>query len=369
MPTRKAYLDYLASERLSEKDVLPAVGPEMRSWLYSPEGASALGAALGRNDQEELELAAHLVKLTNGDSNDYLVWLDRQLRSRLMATSPKLMRLCVAIVDLYPGVFPLNGFNAHLAPVKGGFLVLMNTGIIEMNEAVCALASMEITTEEKADRLVEWVQCYCDGEALPSKQQQDHPSLRTRFRNFMMCRMAMNTQEFVLAHEYGHAVLHRHGELLKRRHMTNRGEIEVVSRSVDEEFEADLFSTWALSTYIREAAPGDEAALAFQLAGPLVFLSFWYLVEQYMAKKYKLPPSESHPPAGERICAIETLMRCMGLQEEMWLGGDFIGAVEKACGPLLGQKGIAPIWDRSIVQRVREFTEKMAIPATPVMGW
>ncbi len=369
MPTRQTYLDYLLAEGLSEKDVLPAVDNELRAWLYSPDGASAIAASIVSNDPKEIELATHVVKLTNGDSNDYLAWLDRQLRSRLLATSPKMMRLCRPIVELYPGVFPLNGFNAHLVRVSGGFLVLMNTGMIEMNEAICALASMEISNEAKADKLVEWVRRYCEEEVIPTNKERDHPSLRTRFRNFMMCRMTMNTQEFILAHEYGHAALHGNTNATTRRHMTSNGQIEVVNRSIDQEFEADLFSVWALSTFIREAAPGDEAALAFQLAGPLVFLSFWYLVEQYMVKILRLPLGESHPPAGERLCAVEALMRCMGLEDEMWLGGGFAAAVEKACMILFGQECMEPIWDRAIVQRVRSFTEKLSIEATPVMGW
>lgn len=305
---RTAYVKYLHDSNLSEDDILP----------MSPTEPSA------------------------GNSNQYMNWLHEETSKRL--TELDVFARLGGLQDAYPGVWPLNSFNAHVAKRPGRNMVLMNTGLIQINEAIGSLTASDMSDEDKETRLVYWVRRYCEDGVYPSYDDQDHPSLYTKLGNFMMSRITRAIQEFVLVHLYFRLSLAAASRrTINTEYFTwEHQDCAYTEELHDLSIECDLLSLHALSTFIESAAPDDEYAMALQLAGPLCILSFLYLVERYREKHGTVSWQREYPPSADRLMAVENFMRYRSFKEMVWVGGKFISVVEGTADHFSASQGLSP---------------------------
>jgi hypothetical protein len=227
----------------------------------------------------------------------------------------------LAAKDVYAGVFPTNTFNAHVVQRADQPLVLVNTGAFELLEGAIVPFSLlkPGSARQQARVLARFVRQYCEERALPQGDQfEDFHSDEERSK--FAVDLLTAAEDFVLAHEYGHLANGHVGNAVADLTFRDDGRsIQVPSRQVNEEYEADRWAAHALLSSALNT-PGDEEWLVI-CSGPLLFLSVAALVEGYHAKLGL--NQDTHPPAITRYTEIRTALAKAGFNRHTHLGASF----------------------------------------------
>lgn len=236
--------------------------------------------------------------------------------------------------DVFVGEFPTGSFNAQAVPVKGGSLLLLNSGLMMTTYQLCYIifGSMRMQGEglelepildidATVDAILGVLVCYFffgDSSRYPPT-----PTL-PMMRNLIASGLVTHMQEFALAHEYGHAVA---GHLDANRTILARmpvDDLQVYEKRREQEFEADrlgmtimlarlLEKDIELGTGILLGKPGGskepgvngifEILLLSTTAAPFVFFEFDTLISE-VAKFFTDAEDFSiicdHPPSSKR---------------------------------------------------------------------
>jgi len=306
---RDAYRAYLAENGLDEMAVQPVVardGGDQASAQLMAQLASALG---------DEALATRIGSALNASTNDLLELIDRDLRDRLLKsdlTPPS---------RVYAGVFPTNTLNAHAVRRSDWNLVLLNTGTFEFLEAVLALFLSVAPGEAKlrAQDVARLVEAYCSGEGLEERGDQLAPRL-TGDRGKAVQAFLTSCEQFVLAHEYGHIAKGHLGPHTVAMALPRLGAIDVLAKSKDQEFEADL---WAANALVRiyRADESESGAAVVACVGPLMFLLLANVIEQLGRSNGSF--TDTHPPAWDRYVALRYGYAKAGLNDAVAMASDF----------------------------------------------
>jgi hypothetical protein len=153
---------------------------------------------------------------------------------------------------------------------------------------------------------------YCDERGYAKKNEYQHPTLDSErleaVRHFLTA-----TEEFVLAHEYGHLTRGHVGNALADITVSQKLKISVAAKTKEQEFEADLWATNALLTVYSDKSDGEGASIV-GCSGPLVFLSIANLVEAYLQSQGQR--FDTHPPAVNRYTELRYALAKAGMNKE-----------------------------------------------------
>lgn len=275
MSSQEVYNLYLSEMGYSEQEVLSMHDPKQ----MGEQGALAIGALIGTfakiigsesSSTSDREYAIFNLSILNSNTN----WLlreviDARLRKRFGEAD-------IAYFEgAFAGVFPTNDYNARVVSKYPG-LILFDTACFELVEAFVWIGMWEAPYEERAVKIANIAKLLFDERKLPSKAQLDHSSLQSQNskaagRKVWISDITTATEEFILAHEYGHLTLH-----------TQRGSGAEGGNKKAQEFEADF---WAAASLLRPNSlwgDGDRSiSLGYetQIAGICAALGIAHIME------------------------------------------------------------------------------------------
>ncbi len=334
MVDRASYLSFLAERGYREEEVLPIV-----DLTRLPDDGEA---------------AALLQLLATGAKNDPLA----ALVSTLVSEQWNVNRLIEPINNsvqghfatgnkVFPGVFPTRSFNGQSVRREGGYLVLLDTGCMELHEAAAGIFASLWHTKRKAVVLAEILNDYRE-RRLPKLETYDPPGLRgpgSYDRIIFSSRLTNAGQQFVLAHEHAHVAL-GHSDIGTTRAFSAAGDTIAV-KAHEDEFAADLFATEALVRGVRGKADAEIMIACF---GPFLTLGLGLLLEEF---REAAPPESTHPAAFARLARITTYLTAHYAQYAK-LGLEFLEIVGGA-GAKLGYQFSTTVPDAEVgYQLIRE---------------
>ncbi|GAF91687.1 unnamed protein product, partial [marine sediment metagenome] len=232
---------------------------------------------------------------------------------------------------VFAGVFPTGRFNAHAkkVPDESGYVFLLNVGLMQLIYDTAKIlfsqarwakfdsegkpvsgsetGTPEINYDEAGGLLKDIIHRYLKFKkwTVPEYKLviQDGP------RNMILAKAVMAVEKFVLAHEFGHAIL---GHLDRNvHHLLEVPEIgrtvSVVNKDQKDEFAADLVGGILILQGLPKRIDDPQKALSVQVAvaGSFLFFELAHLVEK-AAKKVKYT---THPPAQQRAQMLEQLFK------------------------------------------------------------
>jgi hypothetical protein len=304
---RQEYLRYLEENQLSEEKVLPIVPSSLKN---KPEVTGKLLAAL---QSGHIDLVRRVQEAMTGNTNLLLSAMNQQLCARFTRSN-------IAVpTNAFVGVFPTNCFNAHVVRRTTKNLVLINTGAFELIESIMSVfASLDAgTAGTQAATAARFLTNYCENRSLPS--EQDLAELRlSPDRVELATQLTTSIEEFILSHEYGHLANKHIGDAQATVTVDATRAIRVVSKTKEQEFEADL---WAADALVRVCPTSNEESLLFACCGPLMFLSISALIEAYYERKGL--KFDTHPPAYERYLEIKNALAKAGMRRYLGTASTF----------------------------------------------
>jgi len=236
-------------------------------------------------------------------------------------------------LHIYAGEFPTGDINALATTAPSGFLALINVGLVRFLEsAVYLLLGAPLSNDATGKRVIDKDAATLMTSVLLTYILQCEP-LRTKVDTSKKFRFDMNRAvhyslfknsclRFALAHEYGHVLAgHLHeSSLRQRRIITQAGEIEVLAKSWNEEYEADFIALKILlgsADYSLTPRNNEEAAetllRGYHLASPFFFFGLESLLRavsnlMFGRKVVEQQAGEtlatSHPPPQKRMEAL-----------------------------------------------------------------
>jgi hypothetical protein len=249
---------------------------------------------------------------------------------------------------VFAGIFPTGSFNAQAVRCKEGALLLINTGLMMLiwqslkiifmrfsifdNEAGEIVQTPALSHEETIFWITDVILAYLfRGNSTFSSILPIQDGHRARVLN----QLVHQTEVFVLAHEYAHAVAGHLSESPVRKTMLPDGEVELVQKSWMQEFEADLIGfTFLLNPKtISNPIPREEYQnLSPKLACPFLFFALDELVSavyHHVTGLAAIPNALSnHPPTSDRIGVLRAAIDNIGLTPVMGLTDGLISLIE-----------------------------------------
>jgi hypothetical protein len=241
--------------------------------------------------------------------------------------------------SVYAGQFPTGLFNAQAVGVADGALLLINTGLM-MFIYQCAkllFLNVQLTLHDDAGAQhgsvsqqmtnAEIIEALSD--IILAYRFRRNSTFATRFpfesglRGLLTATLAQSAERFVLAHEYGHAIAgHLTGGRAVRQIVTDNGlRIELLSKSWEEEIEADLYGAHLVLPPSKRTIDSEGALqpLGFRLAGPLFFFALDDLISTIDETIFGRGGAEitDHPPASMRIDAIQMWYESIGVSGKL----------------------------------------------------
>ena len=287
---RLVYLDYLAENDLNETAVLPVVADTPEDRRLSE---MLLQAALAAGDTQRAETIRNAL---NASTTELLQMMDQVLRARCESVGLAVPK------RVFAGVFPTNTLNAHVVQRSGWNLVLVNTGTFELLEAVLAqfLSVTPGAAKAAAQGIAKEIEAYCTHKGIQHRGDAIARPTRNDARQGLQAFLTA-CEEFMLAHEYGHLVLGHLGNKTFRLALPEHGAVDVVQKSKDQEYQADLWGADAIARIYGATDEGDGASI-LACGAPLLFLLLSNLIEAWELRTGTL--NDTHPPAWERYVAL-----------------------------------------------------------------
>ncbi|MFZ2071027.1 MAG: hypothetical protein WAV32_05435 [Halobacteriota archaeon] len=218
-----------------------------------------------------------------------------------------------------------------------------------MIEMANAILLCDWKQNKKADVLAKVIFDYCELGKLYDLKSLDLLGLEGEGSSSTLLLLGSLTnaaEEFVIAHEYGH-IVNRHimqnGEI--QNIITDEREFDVLRKSKEQEFEADL---WAIDALIRGVTyeKRDPDLLAIACGGPIVFIGTALLIEEYQKLKGKY--IDTHPRASDRIYMIEAFYEIKKINEQGYIGRRFLELIGDCAKILLGRELTIPMLSRDL---------------------
>ena len=257
-----------------------------------------------------------------------------QLSDYLEAVKEKLAsRGALLPADVYFNVFPTGEFNAVALPAQAGYLCLLNTGLLRLLSNIARACcypvhgngtTVLLTRADHADRqgsatfisLAVAVRVILN---YLSRRTHEHPLPADHniepWGGVYATGIARAMKVFVLAHEMGHVALGHCAQGLLQTLPTPVGELNVLSKSHQQEFGADAWAQEMLGP-----TEGAEESFVPLAAGGVCFLTVHLMLLQV---RDKLTTREanvvhaSHPPSTDRIAALRAILQKQFADEDL----------------------------------------------------
>lgn len=333
MGTHEEYSALLSEQGLKESDIAPMI----RRQYWSPEALAKLDeyrrslespfrihdtirSSLGGGPFAVLDAmmaiagdydrAEKLKKLQSGNANILLEALVSDLQRRCSEN-----RMPYVETPVFHGVYPTKLFNAVTVPRSSGHLVLMESATLEIIEVVSSLIMARSGANNDRLRNIEMI---CQGywnnisaklrdRYLPPHVEVYHLGLNiSADEHADSVELINTTEEFVIAHEWGHISLgHAVEEGPCALGVAQTDAIPNSENAWEDEFSADLWSARALLGPVRDPWSTKNADIDVPLAGIHLFLGLARIIES--SASYGGHEATTHPPTSERIWMINQL--------------------------------------------------------------
>lgn len=358
MPNKIEYLSYLEENGLSELDVLPILHDDykdrFREIISSEDTMKTvidIAFSASKGNKEAVEYAKKMTTmfgLMNSNANEFInEVIKKNLHEHCQMADIKLPD------NLYVGIFPIDSFNAHIIKRSNGYLVLINTGFVELIESIIEIFSYPLDNQIKAQIINKWIIDYLRNSNIPSIHERekiaDKFQVKGKSYDGLSTYLTTAAEEFVLLHEYGHYAMNHMEEKIPYE---NR-----ILYSHKREYEADL---WALKIQIEKSNKiADEDMRAIKIFGAYAFLGIGALIEKYLVKILDQSIGNSHPPCTKRIWNLEAFLKSIGNREDCHLGLNFMQLIDESVSILL-ESNISdeiPIFDTKIIKTIDNFID------------
>jgi hypothetical protein len=237
---------------------------------------------------------------------------------------------------VFAGDFPTGDFNAHAigVPSRSGYVFLLNVGLMSLlYDTVKVLISQskwarfsgrgevilgtehgdtELSYQQAGTYLRGTIKKYVQlGKYAPLTQ---HYAIKGESRNLILSMLVLSAERFVLAHEFGHAILgHLDNAKTASISVPYIGiEIPVISKSWEQEFDADFTGLALVLGCLPEERKDRFSDFEWEvgIAGPFLFFELARLIERVGDVKYV-----SHPPSEQRSKLLELVLKEASLPE------------------------------------------------------
>ena len=351
---RNAYLQFLKSRGYREEELLPVI---QRDKVTAEMKGALLVAVMRAVDSDDPKFVKAVMwmaynTIVGRDNTNLIVY------GLANALVEDLRKAGTATPSFYAGVFPTDSYNAQCATVNGENLVLLDTGCLEMAEAIVASFLSNAPTQQKTLEISSAIDNY-----VLSGQRADSSKANTEgidFGSGPMANVVNSFEEYMLAHELGHLSL-GHVESHRIRYLNPRlgAPVEVVEKSEFQEFQADM---WAFRTLIdcarKRGRTDSDVPLA--IAGISLGLGVGFLVEA-SAKKHGLNLTAGHPPAYERLYMAGFAYELFGAHEEAFLARRFNELIEKVIDTAYPDAELPPIFTRDLNHKLMPVLDSLGI--------
>lgn len=222
---------------------------------------------------------------------------------------------------VHVGVFPTGEFNALARSAGHGVLLLINEGLMYFahqsmevfglattiaasGKNVGPLMSRDVAIDQLADVVYSYL---WHGSSASAR----HLPMTGGLRGSYVDHLARNVYRFVVAHEYGHAYARHLAPANAIRLSLPSGELDVITKSWEQEFEADLVAMRLMippsARKVGRNSPGAFLQLVMALVGPLAFFQLDTLLEAVKKAVYgRADPAvpATHPPSAMRSARV-----------------------------------------------------------------
>lgn len=303
---RNAYLDFLEQTGYSENEVLPVVDrSKLTGEMY---GATIMGLmnAIKSNNKELIKTTAWIAINTVSDTDSTNLILDSI--SRELGNDIK--NLNIVLPKYYVAVYPTNSCNAQARIHNGENLILLDTGIIEISEAFATIILSKEDDNVKVQDIINVIDNYVNERFISNGCSVSSKGIN--FGSGVASATTTAIEEFIVAHELSHLIL---GHIQLGRNKSYKpsefkSTIDLASKSIDEEFDADIMACKLLINRALKSKD-SETKMLLTLGGAAISICIVLLVEACM-KKNGIQIQDSHPPASERLYMLGVVFELFG---------------------------------------------------------
>ncbi|SDI86205.1 protein of unknown function [Actinokineospora alba] len=304
--SRKLVTTYLAlvqRDGFSGRLIGPAVGGH--------NTAERIGALLAATEDH---VAEPLRRLSSAQDT-----LDRRVEE--VETAAHSLNLSFDPRRIVTGLYPLGDLNAWTTPAAGGDLILMSSGAMGLVFLTLKINMMsaqmfgEPPILDRPQTLAALADVFAAHLRYGDPWRSAPLPPLTGHREVMLDLLVNASVRFAIGHEYGHIVA-KHAPVGRTTLTSVDSKVEVHTRSVEDEFEADRLGAQLVLTeqWLAAAAETDPQfvrrhglAAAAAATGPLYFLLLDLVLHELDGelKVVGYPPAPSgHPPSGQRWDAL-----------------------------------------------------------------
>jgi hypothetical protein len=355
-PGRRAYLKFLSSMGYGEEEVLPVIDRKRVTPEMHAATLSALLMAEKNSDPKLVQyvgwMAYNLV--TGRDSSNLILdGIARKLSADLTAAG-------VNVPTFYAGIFPTNSVNAQCRIADGQYLVLLDTGCMEMAESLAIAFASKIEIDEKATEVARAIERY-----VRRGERIDPFALTPRGINWGTGLVPVLTtafEEYILAHELGHLILGHVGVDRTRLHSPSFGRpFEVSEKSRFEELQADM---WACRALIERAKHAADAKTGVLLAECAVTMGLGAgLMVEAAAKEFGISLSDDgHPRAADRLYMMQVAYELLGVHREAGMARHFMEIVKEVLAIHFPAVEPPPMLARDLNKQLVKVLDSLGIP-------
>jgi hypothetical protein len=351
---RRAYLALLEDGGYSEDQVLPVYNSEDLKGDTLGLVFVALMQALQSDDSDILRTVAGVaVNLVSQHDNTNLIiyTVAKQLANDFRSYG-------IVAPGFYAGVFPTDSFNAQSRLFRGSRLVLLDTGCIEMAQAVVTSFLSQKSEAAKVDDLATAVNQYIDYRVRPDSRELAIPGVTGGMA--ALAEMLNAVAYFMIAHELGHLVLGHAKEDCSERYSPPNNKPEVIDKTELQEFQADIWACHAL-TEMRVQRSTSTADLGFGLAGPMIALGIGLTIER-ANKSRGIKLVGNHPSSAARLYMIQVLYRIMRVHQDAGIGIAFLKIVEHCLSAHYPQVQSPPLPTGELNRMLTSILKRLALP-------
>ncbi|MEH7844713.1 hypothetical protein [Rhizobium laguerreae] len=225
--------------------------------------------------------------------------------------------------NVYVGEFPTGSINCQIVKVSGGFIVLVNSGMMVLFHQLSYLLAGKQLDDDRDEDIVDAV-----AQVLAAYFGFGDPfygpaPVSGGFKSLLAMQLSDAVMQFIIGHEYAHMLLGHFDDPRPAQEtiQTEVGTIEVLKRSWVQEFEADdlghrlalgleRYDQIDLAVINRAIAGNDNEALnasriKSEIAAPWLFFGMVALIESLRdalaAAGAAIPSEGTHPPARARL--------------------------------------------------------------------
>lgn len=353
-PGRQAYLKLLKTQGYMETELLPVVD---RSRLTPEMHAATLLAIIKAAESDDPTFVkavgwiAHNVVTGHDNTNIIIHELSQALRADFQKAD-------IQIPDFYAGVFPVDSFNAQCCIVDGQNIILIETGCMEMAEAVVTTFMSQVSREQKVSEMARAVEGYVRTHKRVDPFASSNKGID--WGSGIVSVLVNAFEQFMLAHEIGHIVL-GHARPQQVRHFSTRPghTMELTEKSEFEEFQADMWAWRAVLNAARHAERTDSD-IALAIAGSSMALATALLVEgacHHLGVKL----SDRHPPASQRLYMLQLAYELFGVREEAGVGYSFTKLATEVLEENFPGVEAPPLLDRDLNRKLIPVLDSLRI--------